>query len=82
METHIPNSYELHFSSELRYIRMKETCHKTGLSKSSIYDLMNAGAFPKTIKLGGRSVAFVEAEVNAWMAERLTASRDLKREFR
>ena len=78
MTTHIPNNYELRFCSELRYIRMKETCHKTGLSKSSIYDLMNAGTFPKTIKLGGRSVAFVEAEVNAWMEERLTASRDLK----
>lgn len=57
----------------LRFIRMREVTQKTGLSKSSIYDLMAQGLFPKTVNLGGRSVAFVEAEIDAWMAARIAA---------
>lgn len=57
----------------LRFVRMREVTQKTGLSKSSIYDLMAQGLFPKTVNLGGRSVAFVEAEIDAWMAARITA---------
>ncbi|WP_421186160.1 helix-turn-helix transcriptional regulator [Aeromonas enteropelogenes] len=60
-------------SPALRFIRMREAIKKTGLSKSSIYDLMAQGRFPQTIRLGGRSVAFVEAEVDAWMAKRIAA---------
>ncbi|MNE00877.1 Prophage CP4-57 regulatory protein (AlpA) [compost metagenome] len=74
METYIPNSFERRFDSELRFIRMREATKKTGLSKSSIYDLMAKGLFPKTVNLcSGRSVAFVEAEIDAWMAARIAA---------
>lgn len=57
----------------LRFVRMGEAVKKTGLSKSSIYDLMAQGRFPKTIPLGGRTVAFIESELDAWMAERIAA---------
>lgn len=57
----------------MRFIRVRETIQKTGLSKSSIYDLMAQGQFPQTVRLGGRSVAFVESEVDTWMAERIAA---------
>lgn len=73
MNTYTPNSFERRFDSELRFIRMREATQKTGLSKSSIYDLMAQGLFPKTVNLGGRSVAFVEAEIDAWMAARIAA---------
>ena len=57
----------------MRFIRVREAIQKTGLSKSSIYDLMAQGQFPQTVRLGGRSVAFVEGEVDAWMVERIAA---------
>lgn len=60
-------------ATSLRFIRVREAIKKTGLSKSSIYDLMAQGKFPHTVRLGGRSVAFIEAEVDAWMAERVAA---------
>lgn len=60
-------------SAEMRFIRVREAVARTGLSKSSIYDLMAQGRFPQTIRLGGRSVAFVEAEIDTWMAERVAA---------
>ena len=34
-----------------RLIRIREVMNKTGLSKSGVYDLMNAGQFPKSIRL-------------------------------
>lgn len=59
----------------LRYIRMKETCRKTGLSKSTIYERISAGTFPAPVRLGERAVAFIESEVEAWMLAILAANR-------
>jgi prophage regulatory protein len=55
MEQHTPNNVELRFNSALRFIRIREAIKKTGLSKSSIYDLMAQGHFPKTIRLNSCS---------------------------
>lgn len=57
----------------LCFARMREVCRRTGLSKSSIYDMMAQGRFPQTVRLGGRSVAFVEAEIDEWIAARIAA---------
>lgn len=70
METHDQVINSQHYQ---RLIRIREAIQKTGLSKSSIYDLMAQGRFPQTVRLGGRSVAFVESEVDAWIAERIAA---------
>jgi len=58
-----------------RFIRVREVIKKTGLSKSSVYDLMAQGLFPQTVRLGGRSVAFIEAEVDSWIAARIAARK-------
>ncbi|MBP4059562.1 MULTISPECIES: AlpA family transcriptional regulator [unclassified Aeromonas] len=58
-----------------RFIRVREVIKKTGLSKSSVYDLMAQGLFPQTVRLTGRSVAFIEAEIDAWMAARIAARK-------
>lgn len=47
----------------------------TGLSRSSIYSFMAAGAFPLSATVGGRSVRWSLLEVRCWMAERF-ALRD------
>lgn len=62
-------------STTQRLIRIREVIQRTGLSKSSIYDLMAQDSFPKTIRLSehGRSVAFLESEVVEWMAARIAA---------
>lgn len=40
----------------MRFIRLKEVMHVTGLGRSSIYNYMAEGRFPKTVLLGGRAV--------------------------
>ncbi|MDF4742593.1 AlpA family phage regulatory protein [Vibrio parahaemolyticus] len=42
---------------------MKLTC----LSKTSIYELMQDGRFPKNIKIGSRTSRWIESEVVEWV---------------
>ena len=54
------------------FLKRPEIEQRTGLKRSTIYDKMKAGTFPKPVKLGARAVAWPEAEVDAWMEERLS----------
>ena len=56
-----------------RLIRIKQVIEITGLSKTTIYDLGHAGGFPKPVPLSERAVAWVEAEIYAWIEERIAA---------
>ena len=44
---------------------------QTGLSRSTIYSLMQQGTFPKPISLGPRSKGWLQAEITAWLGERV-----------
>ena len=54
-----------------RLLRRKEVSARTGLGRSSIYDKMQKGSFPQPVRLGERSVAWIESEINAWIDERI-----------
>lgn len=58
-----------------RLIRLPHVEDISGLKKSSIYNMIEKGEFPKQIKLGERSVAWIESEVNDWVKSRISASR-------
>ncbi|WP_256384634.1 AlpA family transcriptional regulator [Photobacterium toruni] len=62
----------------MRFIRLKEVMHVTGLGRSSIYNYMAEGRFLKTVSLGGRAVAWVESEIIDWMLERKWQQRVYK----
>ncbi len=47
----------------------------TGLSRSTIYQNMQTGKFPKPIRLGAKAVGWLESEVHQWIEAR-TAERD------
>ncbi|MBN3174386.1 AlpA family transcriptional regulator [Pectobacterium brasiliense] len=59
-------------------IRLSGVMKKTGLRKSWIYLLMKQGEFPQTVKIGTRSVAWVESEVNDWIAARISQRGEVK----
>lgn len=76
MQTTKPQSAPAHVShSQQVLIRRKEVERLTALSRSRIYDLMKQGAFPKPVNLGAMSVAWVEAEIQQWIAARIADSR-------
>lgn len=54
---------------------MSETLARSGFSKAWIYKLIAQNRFPKPVKIGSRSIAFVESEIDAWIAARI-AERD------
>jgi prophage regulatory protein len=56
-----------------RVMRRAEVEKAVGLSRSTIYDLMSRGQFPKPIKLGERAVGWRESDVEKWLAEREVA---------
>lgn len=56
---------------EPRLIRRKEVQTKTGLGASSIYAMMKSGEFPQCLNLSERRVAWVESDINQWIANRI-----------
>jgi prophage regulatory protein len=46
----------------------------TGLSRSSLYAMMDSGDFPRPIRIGRRAVAWPESAVLAWLAGRSSAA--------
>ncbi|WP_417670233.1 AlpA family transcriptional regulator [Pseudoalteromonas tetraodonis] len=55
----------------MRLIKLKEVIEKTSLGRSTIYELMTDGRFPKQVSLGAKSVAWLESEVDDWIMERI-----------
>lgn len=60
---------------KIKLIRIKDVIDTTGLACSTIYKYVDKGIFPKAVKLGCRSVAWVESEVQEWILEKI-AQRD------
>lgn len=50
-----------------RLIRLPEVIARVGLKRSSIYQRMAEGRFPKGRSLGSRCTVWVEAEIDAWV---------------
>lgn len=54
-----------------KFSRIDAVQDRYGLSRSTIYEEMAAGRFPKPVKIGPRAVAWVDAELEAWAAKRI-----------
>jgi predicted DNA-binding transcriptional regulator AlpA len=55
-----------------RFFR-NEVRHLTGLSRTQRSGLERAGRFPARVPLSERAFGWVEAEIKAWIASRLSA---------
>lgn len=56
-----------------RFMRLPEVIHTTGLSRSTLYDLISRLQFPAQISLGGKNVAWLASEIESWMNDRIAA---------
>ena len=57
----------------IRLLRRPEVEKLTGLSRSSIYALMDRGEFPRPRRIGQRAVAWDAATLERWLATREVA---------
>lgn len=62
---------------DVSFLRLPEVKAVTGLSKTSIYELVRDKNFPAPVRLGPRAVAWVRSEVRQWALERVHASRSV-----
>jgi prophage regulatory protein len=66
---------EEHSKESLEILRRPQVEARTGLSRSTIYQRIKDGTFPRPISLGQKAVGWLENEIDAWIAERIKASR-------
>lgn len=55
-----------------RFLRLNTVKAITGLSRSTIYEMMNKGLFPQKVSLGANSVAWVSSEIEQWIDDRIS----------
>ena len=61
-----------------RLISFKQVQERTTLSASTIWRKQQAGEFPQAINLGGRRKAFVEKEIDNWIAQAINDNREMR----
>ncbi|QLC21221.1 AlpA family phage regulatory protein [Parasphingopyxis sp. CP4] len=60
-----------------RLMRIGDVCQHTGLSRTTIYRLMDSGQFPQRRQLtpNGGTVVWLGNEIEDWLVERLDLSQ-------
>lgn len=61
-----------------KFLRLTEVKVRVGLAESTLYAKVARGEFPAPVKIGPRASAWLEDEIEKWMADRVAASRDTK----
>jgi prophage regulatory protein len=51
-------------------LRVSEVARRVGLSRTTIWRRERSGDFPLRIRLGGRSVGWLDSEVEEWLESR------------
>ena len=55
----------------MQLLRIKQICGRMGLSRSTVYELMDRGELPRVVRVTSRSVCLPEHEIEAVLAARL-----------
>ena len=63
-----------------RFLKLKQVMSITGIGRSTIYFWMKQSLFPASIKLGERSIGWLEADIEGWMDERISESSNPKKD--
>jgi len=69
-------------SEPLVMIRLRDVLNRTGLSRSTIYNKLDADSphydelFPKQVRVGSGSVRWIESEIDCWIERCISSSRE------
>jgi prophage regulatory protein len=61
---------------DLAILRLPQVAQRTGLSRSTLYQYIKDGEFPRPVPLGLRAVGWLESEIIDWIASRVKLARD------
>ena len=59
-----------------RLLTSKQIATETGISRSTIYRLLQNGAFPKPVRIGPRCTRWPESDIRQWLAERKASGEE------
>jgi prophage regulatory protein len=61
-----------------KILRLPQVKQITGLSRSSIYEFMNKGFFPKSISLNnnGRAIGWLQSDIENWIDSRIKSQSE------
>lgn len=77
----LPTQQATPIQPSYKMLRIKQVIEYTGLSRSTIYELMNQhshrydASFPKSIPLTTATVCWLESEIIAWLESKVQQSR-------
>ena len=69
MKTELPPIVTLAME-EMIILRLQEVIFRTGLRRSTLYDLIAKGEFPHPISISTRTVGWIEGEIINWIVDR------------
>lgn len=55
---------------DIGFLRMPEVKRLTGLGRSSIYQMMADGIFPRSVAISSRAVGWMVRDIRRWLQER------------
>lgn len=61
-------------ASRGRLLRINDVIATTGLSRATIYRLIEAGTFPQALRLTARAVGWWESEIEEWLNSRVAVA--------
>ncbi|MCK9619233.1 MAG: AlpA family transcriptional regulator [Methylobacter sp.] len=59
----------------MNILKLPRVIEKTGLSRSSVYDLKKRGLFPEAVKLSARAIGWREGDIEDWLNNRPKAAQ-------
>lgn len=65
--------------SPIHVLRLPQVCKMTGLRRSTVYEMEADGRFPSRVKIGLRSVGWIESEVQSWLRDKVERGRSRKK---
>jgi prophage regulatory protein len=57
------------------FLRLKQVKALVGLGRTSIYERVRSGEFPRPVSIGPRAVAWTSSSIAAWQARQIEQSR-------
>ena len=58
-----------------KLLRLRDVIKMTSLSRTTIYDYMSEGKFPKNIHLGPKISVWIEREIQEWINSQILLNR-------
>ncbi len=58
-------------SNRERFLNIDQVCDQVGAGRTTVYEMVKKGDFPKPLKFSRRAVRWTESSVQAWIRTRI-----------